>query len=81
MLDRSIPQYAELQRMIGELASEFATPDSRVYDLGCSTGLTLKSLDRTVDAGAPWWAWTIRRRCWKRPGATSAASTRPAACG
>ncbi|HBM22222.1 MAG TPA: hypothetical protein DD411_01475, partial [Alcanivorax sp.] len=52
MLDRSIPQYGELQRMIGELAGEFATPGSRVYDLGCSTGLTLKSLDRTVDPGA-----------------------------
>lgn len=26
MLDRSIPQYGELQRMIGELAGEFATP-------------------------------------------------------
>ena len=51
MLDRSIPQYGELQRMIGELAGEFATPGSRVYDLGCSTGLTLKSLDRTVDPG------------------------------
>ena len=52
MLDRSIPQYGELQRMIGELAGEFATPGSRVYDLGCSTGLTLKSLDRTIDADA-----------------------------
>ncbi len=52
MLDRSIPQYGELQRMIGELAGEFATPGSRVYDLGCSTGLTLKSLDRSVDADA-----------------------------
>jgi len=52
MLDRSIPQYDELQRMIGELAAEFATPGSRVYDLGCSTGLTLKSLDLAVDKDA-----------------------------
>ena len=48
MLDRSIPQYGELQRMIGELAAEFATPGSRIYDLGCSTGITLQSLDRAV---------------------------------
>lgn len=52
MLDRSIPQYSELQRMIGELAGEFATPGSQVYDLGCSTGLTLKSLDGSVDESA-----------------------------
>lgn len=52
MLDRSVPQYGELQRMIGELAGEFATPGSQVYDLGCSTGITLASLDRTVDEQA-----------------------------
>ncbi|GAA5126196.1 carboxy-S-adenosyl-L-methionine synthase CmoA [Alloalcanivorax gelatiniphagus] len=49
MLDRSIPQYRELQRMIGELAARFAVPGSRIYDLGCSTGITLHSLDQTVD--------------------------------
>ncbi|HCE40984.1 MAG: carboxy-S-adenosyl-L-methionine synthase CmoA [Alcanivorax sp.] len=48
MLDRSIPQYGELQRMIGELAGELATPGSRVYDLGCSTGITLNSLYHAV---------------------------------
>lgn len=49
MLDRSIPQYRELQRMMGELAGEMATPGSRIYDLGCSTGITLHSVDQTVD--------------------------------
>lgn len=44
MLDRSIPQYGELQRMIGELAAEFAQPGTLVYDLGCSTGITLANL-------------------------------------
>ena len=44
MLDRSIPAYRELQRMIGELAATFAEPGTRVYDLGCSTGITLETL-------------------------------------
>ena len=40
MLDRSIPMYRELQRMIGEIAG--------VYDLGCSTGITLETLHLAV---------------------------------
>jgi tRNA (cmo5U34)-methyltransferase len=44
MLDRSIPQYRELQRMIGELTAEFATDESNIYDLGCSTGITLQTV-------------------------------------
>ncbi|MEK7795758.1 MAG: carboxy-S-adenosyl-L-methionine synthase CmoA [Candidatus Hydrogenedentota bacterium] len=37
MLDRSVPFYGEIQRMISELAADFAKSDSAVYDLGCST--------------------------------------------
>jgi tRNA (cmo5U34)-methyltransferase len=48
MLDRSVPFYAEVQRMLGEIAADFAVPGSRLYDLGCSTGTTLASLDRVV---------------------------------
>ena len=48
MLDRSIPLYPELQRMIGELAAEFAQPDSTIYDLGCSTGITMQTLMQAV---------------------------------
>jgi tRNA (cmo5U34)-methyltransferase len=44
MLDRSVPAYRELQRMIGELAATFAEPATRIYDLGCSTGITLETL-------------------------------------
>lgn len=52
MLDRSIPQYWELQRMMGELAADFARDGSTVYDLGCSTGITLKTIaDAIKDAG------------------------------
>jgi tRNA (cmo5U34)-methyltransferase len=50
MLDRSIPQYHELQRMIGELAAEFAVADTNIYDLGCSTGITLQSVQDAVKA-------------------------------
>ncbi len=49
MLDRSIPEYRELQRMVGELAANFAEPDTRVYDLGCSTGITLETLMGAVE--------------------------------
>lgn len=49
MLERSIPQYRELQRMIAELAGEFAVDGSTIYDLGCSTGITLRTLVNAVD--------------------------------
>jgi tRNA (cmo5U34)-methyltransferase len=48
MLDRSVPFYAEVQRMMGEIAADFAMPGSRLYDLGCSTGTTLACMDRSV---------------------------------
>jgi tRNA (cmo5U34)-methyltransferase len=40
MLDRSVPFYAEIQRMLGELAADFAAEGSSIYDLGCSTANT-----------------------------------------
>jgi len=48
MLDRSIPLYRELQRMIGEIAGEFAQDGTNVVDLGCSTGNTLLTLDHAI---------------------------------
>lgn len=45
MLARSVPFYAEMQRMVGEMVRDFATEDSNIYDLGCSTGTTLINLD------------------------------------
>ena len=41
MVDRSVPFYGEIQRMITELAADFAVPGTNLYDLGCSTGTTL----------------------------------------
>jgi len=48
MLVRSVPFYTEVQRMIGEMASDFAVGGTNVYDLGCSTGTTLINLDSVV---------------------------------
>jgi tRNA (cmo5U34)-methyltransferase len=48
MLIRSVPAYAEIQRMISEIATDFAVDNSAVYDLGCSTGTTLLLLDKLV---------------------------------
>jgi tRNA (cmo5U34)-methyltransferase len=45
MLSRSVPLYGELQRMVCEFATDFAIPGSSIYDLGCSTGTTFRSLD------------------------------------
>lgn len=51
MLDRSVPLYGEIQRMITELVGDFAVDGTNVYDLGCSTCATfrrLADLDRDV---------------------------------
>jgi tRNA (cmo5U34)-methyltransferase len=37
MLDRSVPWYAEIQRMVAEIAADFAQDGTAIYDLGCST--------------------------------------------
>jgi len=44
MVTRSVPFYTEMQRMIVEMARDFATPDSAVFDLGCSTGTTFANI-------------------------------------
>ena len=49
MVARSVPFYAEIQRMIVELAADFAVPGSAVYDLGCSTATTFVNLHQTLD--------------------------------
>src|SRR6188474_617543 len=44
MLVRSIPFYREQQSMIEQIARKFHIPGTLVYDLGCSTGLTLVNI-------------------------------------
>jgi tRNA (cmo5U34)-methyltransferase len=48
MVSRSVPFYHEIQRMICEIAADFAAESTNLYDLGCSTGTTLLALDQTV---------------------------------
>lgn len=48
MLVRSIPFYLEQQSLIEEIARRFATPDSQIVDLGCSTGTTLIRLAKQL---------------------------------
>jgi tRNA (cmo5U34)-methyltransferase len=50
MVARSVPSYAEIQRMLVELAAHFATPGTSVYDLGCSTATTLALLHGALPA-------------------------------
>jgi tRNA (cmo5U34)-methyltransferase len=44
MLERSVPFYPEVQRMVVELALHHLTVDGAVYDVGCSTGTTLAGI-------------------------------------
>ena len=48
MLHRSVPFYDETQRMIGEMVADFAVEGTNLYDLGCSTGTTMLTLDPKV---------------------------------
>ena len=48
MLNRSVPFYSEIQRMIAEIANYFAVKNTNLYDLGCSTGETFIALDQKV---------------------------------
>ena len=41
MVNRSVPCYSEIQRMMAEQAADYAQSGTDVYDLGCATGTTL----------------------------------------
>jgi tRNA (cmo5U34)-methyltransferase len=51
MVSRSVPFYAEIQRMTAELATDFAVSGTNLFDLGCATATTLAALESTVDPG------------------------------
>ena len=52
MLDRSVPFYREIQRMVAELAVDFAQPGTNLYDLGCSTCNSFLNISRIMPPGA-----------------------------
>ncbi|MEI9943740.1 MAG: carboxy-S-adenosyl-L-methionine synthase CmoA [Chitinophagaceae bacterium] len=49
MVNRSVPFYGEIQRMMAELTADHAQKGSDVYDLGCSTGTTMIGMNTMVD--------------------------------
>ena len=51
MVNRSVPFYGEIQRMVAELAADHAQEGTNVYDLGCSTGTTLIGMDTMIPPG------------------------------
>jgi tRNA (cmo5U34)-methyltransferase len=51
MLERSVPLYAEVQRMAVELAVRFLQDGARVYDIGCSCGTTLAGIAEAIPPG------------------------------
>src|SRR5688500_4892000 len=48
MVNRSVPFYEEIQRMIAEIAADHAEEGTNVYDLGCSTGSTMILMNQTI---------------------------------
>ncbi len=48
MIQRSVPGYSNIISAIGMLAQRFVTPDSTVYDLGCSLGAATLSVRRNI---------------------------------
>jgi tRNA (cmo5U34)-methyltransferase len=49
MVNRSVPFYEEIQRMIGEIAADHAQEGTNIYDLGCSTGTTMINMNGHID--------------------------------
>jgi tRNA (cmo5U34)-methyltransferase len=49
MVSRSVPFYGEIQRMVVEIAADYAEPGSSVYDLGISSGTTMVALNPQID--------------------------------
>ncbi|MFP3014683.1 MAG: carboxy-S-adenosyl-L-methionine synthase CmoA [Arsenophonus sp.] len=49
MIKRSVPGYLDIVTMIGILARRFVTPNSTIYDLGCSLGAATLSICRNIN--------------------------------
>ena len=48
MIKRSVPGYPIILDTIGQLAAQYAQPDSNIYDLGCSLGAASLSMARQI---------------------------------
>ncbi|MFQ6372379.1 carboxy-S-adenosyl-L-methionine synthase CmoA [Shewanella sp. YIC-542] len=49
MIKRSVPGYGQIISIIGDYAKRLVTPDSQVYDLGCSLGAATLSIRRHIE--------------------------------
>ncbi len=49
MISRSVPGYSNIISAIGMLAERFVTPDSTIYDLGCSLGAATLAMRRHIN--------------------------------
>lgn len=49
MINRSIPGYQIMIQNLGELAKRYAQPNTKLYDLGCATGISTLAMARQVD--------------------------------
>lgn len=52
MIQRSVPGYASIVTLTGQLAARFAGAGDAVYELGCSTGASLFSMRQHLDHNA-----------------------------
>lgn len=50
MIKRSVPGYATIINMIGDLAERYVQPNSRCYDLGCSLGAATLAMRHRIRA-------------------------------
>lgn len=50
MIERSVPGYATIIHMIGQIAERYAQPESRLYDLGCSLGAATLAMRHRIRA-------------------------------
>ena len=50
MIKRSVPGYATIINMIGNLAERYAQPDTFCYDLGCSLGAATLAMRHRIQA-------------------------------
>jgi len=50
MIQRSVPGYATILHMIGQISEKYAKPNTCCYDLGCSLGASLLAMRHRVTA-------------------------------
>ncbi|QFU22640.1 carboxy-S-adenosyl-L-methionine synthase CmoA [Shewanella eurypsychrophilus] len=49
MIKRSVPGYSQIINTLGAFAQKYASPDSHIYDLGCSLGAATLTIRRHVE--------------------------------